>query len=85
MWHYDKDEKLYTKEKRLDFPMCSIVYYSEVSKLRGGELILENDLVIVPKTNRLVIFKPSTYHTVKSYRGKRVSFNINPWSHTLCQ
>jgi len=84
-WHYDKDEKLYTKEKKLDFPLCSIVYYAEVSKLRGGELILENDLVIVPKTNRLVIFKSGIYHTVKTYKGKRVSFLTNPWSHLLCQ
>ena len=84
-WHYDKDEVLYKKDNQLVFPLCSTVYYLEVSKLRGGELLIGNDIVIVPKTNRLVIFAPGIYHTVKPYQGKRVSLLVNPWSHTLCQ
>ena len=84
-WHYDKDEKLFTSEGILTHPVCSTVYYTEASKLRGGELILGNDLVIVPKPNRLVIFKPGIYHTVKPFEGNRVSLNINPWSDPLCQ
>jgi len=84
-WHYDKDETLFTKKGELDFPICSAVYYLEASKVRGGELLIGNDLVIIPKTNRLVIFPPGKYHTVKPYQGKRVSLNINPWSHPLCQ
>ena len=84
-WHQDKDENLCFKEDKLEFPTCSTVYYSEVSKLRGGELLLGNDMVIIPKPNRLVIFQPGIYHTVKPYKGKRVSLNVNPWSHPLCQ
>ena len=84
-WHYDKDDILCVEEDEYNFPICSTVYYSEVSKLRGGELLLGNDLVIVPKPNRLVIFPPGKYHTVKPYEGNRISLNINPWSHSLCQ
>jgi len=84
-WHYDKDEELFTSEGVLTHPICSTVYYAEASKLRGGELLLGNDLVIVPKPNRLVIFPPGKYHTVKPYEGNRVSLLINPWSHPLCR
>lgn len=87
-WHYDKDETLYKTKNQLTFPLCSTVYYLEASNLKGGELLIGNDLVdlvIGPKTNRLVIFAPGTYHTVKSYEGKRVSLLINPWSRPLCQ
>ena len=82
-WHYDKDEKLYEKERKLVFPVCSTIYYLEVSdKLEGGRLIVEND-VITPKTNRLVLFPPGKYHTVENYKGKRVSLLVNPWDHEL--
>ena len=84
-WHYDKDDILCTEEGELNFPLCSTVYYLEASKLRGGELLLGNDLVVVPKPNRLVIFPPGKYHTVKPYEGNRISLNINPWSHPLCR
>jgi len=84
-WHHDKDEDLSLEKDALSFPLCSTVYYSEASKLRGGELLLGKDLVIVPKPNRLVIFPPGTYHTVKPYEGNRISININPWSHPLCR
>ena len=84
-WHYDKDETLLEKTGELTFPLCSTVYYLTTSKLRGGELLIGNDLVIVPKPNRLVIFPPGKYHSVKPYEGKRVSLLINPWSHHLCQ
>jgi len=84
-WHYDKDDILCVEEDEYNFPICSTVYYSEVSKLRGGELLLGNDLVIIPKPNRLVIFPPGIYHTVKPYEGNRISLLINPWSHPLCR
>ena len=84
-WHYDKDDILCADKDILQLPLCSTVYYSEASKLRGGELLLGNDLVIVPKPNRLVIFPPGMYHTVKPYEGNRISLLINPWSHPLCR
>ncbi len=80
-WHYDKDENLYSKEKKLVFPVCSTIYYLEVSDLVGGRLFIENDAVITPKTNRLVIFPPGKYHTVEDFTGKRVSLLVNPWDH----
>ena len=81
-WHYDKDEKLYSKERKLVFPVCSTIYYLAVSDLEGGRLIIEDD-VITPKTNRLVIFPPGKYHTVENFKGKRVSLLVNPWNHEI--
>ena len=81
-WHYDKDEKLYSKERKLDFPVCSTIYYLAVSDLEGGRLIVEDD-VITPRTNRLVLFPPGKYHTVENFKGKRVSLLVNPWNHEI--
>ena len=83
--HQDKDENLIIKTGELSFPLCSLVYYLEVSDLEGGELILESGLVIKPKTHRLVIFPPAIFHRVNPYKGKRVSLLLNPWDHQLCQ
>ena len=81
-WHYDKDEKLYDKERKLVFPVCSTIYYLAVSDLEGGRLIVEDD-VITPKTNRLVIFPPGKYHTVENFKGNRISLLVNPWNHEI--
>ena len=81
-WHYDKDEKLYDKERKLVFPVCSTIYYLAVSDLEGGRLIIEDD-VITPKTNRLVIFPPGKYHTVENIKGNRISLLVNPWNHEI--
>ena len=81
-WHYDKDEKLYSKKKELVFPVCSTIFYLEVSDLVGGRLFVEND-VITPRTNRLVLFPPGKYHTVEDFTGKRVSLLVNPWDHEI--
>ena len=81
-WHYDKDEKLYSKKKELVFPVCSTIFYLEVSDLVGGRLFVEND-VITPRTNRLVLFPPGKYHTIEDFTGKRVSLLVNPWDHRI--
>ena len=81
-WHYDKDEKLYSKKKELVFPVCSTIFYLKVSDLVGGRLFVEND-VITPRTNRLVLFPPGKYHTVEDFTGKRVSLLVNPWDHRI--
>ena len=83
-WHQDKDEALIYKTGKLKFPVCSTVYYLEVSDLKGGELIIDHDIVIKPKTNRLVIFPPAKFHGVNPFEGKRVSLLVNPWNHPLC-
>ncbi len=80
-WHYDKDERLYASKNELRFPLCSNVFYPiEDENLVGGNLIFENGVVVAPKRNRLVVFAPGLYHSVKPFRGKRISININPWS-----
>ena len=78
-WHQDKDEVLYT-EGKLKFPLCSTVFYANVSEdIKGGKLLFENGVTVEPKFNRLVIFSPALYHGVEPFRGKRTSININPW------
>ena len=78
--HYDKDELLYA-EGELKFPLCSTVFYPNVSKdIEGGRLLFHDEGVIVePRFNRLVIFSPGLLHGVEPFRGKRTSININPW------
>ena len=60
----------------------SIVYYPIIDNMSGGELILEKD-VVVPKVNRVVIFKPGMYHYVNEFEGTRYSMLINPWTYKL--
>lgn len=77
--HYDKDEPLFA-EGKLKFPLCSTVFYANVSEdIKGGKLLFENGVTVEPKFNRLVIFSPGLYHGVEGFRGKRTSININPW------
>ena len=81
--HYDKDELLYI-EGELKFPLCSTVFYANVSDdIKGGKLLFEDGVTIEPKFNRLVIFSPGLRHGVEPFRGKRTSININPWKHEI--
>ena len=82
--HYDKDELLYI-EGELKFPLCSTVFYPNVSKdIEGGRLLFHDEGVIVePRFNRLVIFSPGLLHGVEPFRGKRTSININPWENAI--
>lgn len=81
-WHKDRDELSYHVRKIFRFPVCSLVFYTEIKDLQGGELIVE-DTIITPKENRLVIFGPGLIHKVNEFEGKRVSLNINPWNRKL--
>ncbi len=81
-WHYDKDEMYYESTGLFKYPICSIVYYLKVNNLEGGLLHLE-DITILPKTNRLVIFPSGIKHYVEEFSGDRVSFLINPWSYNI--
>ena len=47
-WHKDRDELSYHVRKIFRFPVCSIVFYTEIKDLQGGELIVE-DTIITPK------------------------------------
>lgn len=78
--HYDKDETMWGEQKKLVFPLCSTVLYFNVGKdLSGGLLSIEDEVLIKPKTNRLVIFSPGLLHGVKEFKGKRSSLLVNPW------
>ena len=78
--HFDKDENLDNEREILKFPICSMVYYSDVeNQISGGELNIKNQVLIKPKTNRLVIFGPGLFHGVNKFKGRRVSLLINPW------
>jgi len=83
--HYDKDETLFYKEGIVRTPLCSAVFYLKVSDLAGGDLhLIDEDVLISPRTNRLVLFSPGVLHTVTAYiSGERVSLNINPWDYAI--
>lgn len=77
-WHYDKDEVLYDNTGHIRLPLCTFVYYIHVNNLKGGEFLTEQ-LSYKPKSNDLIIFDSSLYHTVNEYRGERRSVNFCPW------
>jgi len=83
-WHYDKDEQLKHNTGRINFPICSMVYYIKVQNLKGGKLHLHDD-IITPKENRLIIFPPATYHFVEDFKGERTSLLLNPWKNKICE
>ena len=76
----DKDQQLLKEKGIYSFPLCSIIYYIFVDEnLVGGKLDIEDDIIITPKTNRMIIFPPGRYHYVQPFQGQRVSLLINPW------
>ena len=82
--HLDKDEQLLEEKGIYRFPLWSIIYYIFVDEnLVGGKLDIEDDILITPKTNRMIIFPPKKHHYVQPFQGQRVSLLINPWNKTL--
>lgn len=78
-WHQDKDERMLKEKGIYSFPLCSIVYYACVENLKGGNIEIEDGIVVSPKSNRMVIFTGSKFHYVQEYTGTRLSLIINPW------
>jgi len=76
--HHDKDDFLYEQQNILSFPLCSIVYYPLIENLVDGDFYTE-DIMLKPKTNRLLIFSPGLLHGVRLYKGYRKAVSINPW------
>ena len=81
--HLDKDEKLYERRDVLSYPICSIVYYYQVSDLVGGELIAPNNWSVTPKQSRLVVFGPGIPHKVSEFTGIRNAVLVNFWQERL--
>ena len=83
-WHQDRDEATFLKTGQSHFPICSIVFYPHIKDLVGGELVFDNNMRIIPKTNRLVIFGPGLEHKVTPIEsGERISMNINSWIYPI--
>jgi hypothetical protein len=78
-WHVDKDEERMNTTGELSFPICSIVYYGVIENLKGGRFMTETE-IIMPKTNRMIVFSSGILHTVEEYSGTRLSVAVNPWS-----
>ncbi len=89
-WHFDKDEKLNLKEKKVISPSLGHIFYTKIENLEGGFLeIATNHKIdeiskcerIKPVTNRLIVFNPSIPHRVtKIYNGNRRAFLANAWA-----
>jgi hypothetical protein len=77
--HYDKDEVLFAGTGKLVFPLCGIVWYKHIDMI-GGEIVFpEVGVSIMPKTDRLIIFKGDLLHQGNPFQGVRLSVGINPW------
>jgi hypothetical protein len=61
--HQDSNDYL-AKHGILDFPLFGCVYYPFVGDVSGAEFYCE-DVTIVPKTNRMVLFTSTLWHGVK--------------------
>ena len=81
-WHYDLDDNLWNKQKKINYPLCSIIYYVLVQDLQGGKFITE-DVSVTPQTNRAIVMAPGTLHTVEPYNNGRYAVLINPWSYQI--
>lgn len=82
--HYDKNEYLYATEEKLEFPLCSCILYMKIEDLVGSNLLIENEIELVPETNTLILMKPGVLHAVTDFTsGTRTSLNINPWDKKL--
>ena len=77
-WHRDRDERLFDEQGITSYPLCSIIYYPHIENMKGGQLLLESD-VITPKTNRMVVFPSGVLHNVESFTGNRISMMVNAW------
>lgn len=76
---YEFCTRLSSNENIIRYPLCSIIYYPHVRDLKGGRLLLEDD-IITPKSNRLVLFAPSRYRNVEEFTGERIEVVVNPFS-----
>jgi hypothetical protein len=79
-WHYDRDENI---KDHVSCPLFSIVFYSLIRDLRGGELVFEDGTTVIPKSNRAVFFDPFIKHKVNPSTGTRVSYNVNPFNYIV--
>ena len=83
-FHYDKDESLYQKYGVNVFPLCTIVYYQEISS-QGENLnnfkysLSTQDTSVIPKENRCVIMPPGLLHGSGGIGGIRKLIAISPW------
>jgi hypothetical protein len=83
-FHYDKDESIYQKHGVNVFPLCTIVYYQEISS-QGENLnnfkfsLSTQDTSIIPKENRCVIMAPGLIHGSGGISGIRKLIAISPW------
>ena len=76
---YEFCTRLSSNENIIRYPLCSIIYYPHVRDLKGGRLLLEDD-IITPKSNRLVLFAPGRYRNVEEFTGERIEVVVNPFS-----
>ena len=77
--HLDKDEELFEKTGKLSFPLCSIVYYASVGDNMIGGQFATKEMILVPKTNRLLAFSKGIEHEVHPFSGDRIAIAMNPW------
>ena len=83
-FHYDKDERFFAETGLFVLPLCSIIYYVEItSQLIGVDkfkISLQTpDVMIVPKDNRVVVMSPGILHSARGNPNVRKLIVISPW------
>jgi hypothetical protein len=83
-FHYDLDEKFYTETGLFVLPLCSIIYYVEItSQLTGVDnfkvSLQTPDVMIIPKDNRMVVMSPGILHGARGNPKVRKLIAISPW------
>ena len=83
-FHYDLDEKFYTETGLSVLPLCSIIYYVEItSQLTGVDnfkvSLQTPDVMIVPKDNRMVVMSPGILHGARGDPKVIKLIAISPW------
>lgn len=79
-WHIDRDVVYYNETGENHLPICSIVLYYDIHPdLVTGELNIDNQMLIRPKNQRIVIFGPGIVHKVEDFDLSRTSIAVLPW------
>ena len=84
-WHFDKDEVLFESKNEISLPLCTLVYYINIEKELGGELMFQDFEIesYQPKTNSLICFQSGIMHKTNPCNFNRVSVAICPWSYKV--
>lgn len=83
-FHYDNDIHLYTNTGQHSLPICTVIYYVEITMPEVGlgnfKYSLQTpDVMIIPKDNRMVVMAPGILHGTDGTQSTRKLIAFSPW------